>query len=291
MCVLSRFSSALLVAAIAAVAPAAFGADPAAAPATSSNVSATTPAAPATGFADRLFLSFSQDAALVPSQWWEAQIEYDDGKNTAPNVFLFRGQVAFRPVKSLEVGGRVGFGNASASGSTPDGSGATDLEAYGKWVFLDAAQNTDFSVGVTLTVPTGDDTAGLGYNSFGSQIFGGVRFRMEQVVLGGHLGVRYNGDGNFQGIPLNGKASFEFAGSALFPLAHQVSLVGELRYETARFDNPTVSSTSADDADTQILAGINWRAFGRGMFRGAVAGGLTDGSPNYRLILGYAYTF
>jgi hypothetical protein len=27
------------------------------------------------------------------------------------------------------------------------------------------------------------------------------------------------------------------------------------------------------------------------MFRGAVAGGLTDGSPNYRLILGYAYTF
>ena len=288
MSVLSRFSSALLVAAIAAVAPAAFGADSAAAPAaTAKNASPT----PATGFADRLFLAFTQDAALVPSQWWEGQLEYADGKNTAPNVFLVRGQVAFRPVKTLEVGGRVGFGNASASGSIPDGSGATDLEAYGKWVFLDAAQNTDFSAGVVLTVPTGDDTAGLGYNSFASQVFGSVRYRFEQVVLGGHVGVRYNGDGNFEGVPLNGKASFEFAGSALFPLANQVSLVGEVRYETARFDNPTVASTAGDDADTQILAGINWRAFGRGMFRGAVAGGLTDGAPNFRLILGYAYTF
>jgi hypothetical protein len=282
MSVLSRLRPILLLAGIAAAAPAALCADPAPAAAAPATPAPNKPAAPA-GFSDRLFLSFAQDAALVPSQWWEAQAEYSDGKNTDPNIFTVRGVVAFRPVKTLEVGGNVGFGNASATPPIPGGSGATDLDAYAKWVFPDAATNTDFDAGILLTVPTGDDTAGLGYNSFSSQLFGAVRYRLEQVVIGANLGVRYNADGDYQGVPLNGKASFDLAFSALFPLANRVSLVGEFRYETERF---------ADiGANTQLLAGINWRAFGRGMFRGAVAGGLTDGAPNYRLLLSYAYTF
>ena len=281
MTLLSRLRPALALAAIAAVAPAAFGADPAPPPAPSAQPAT---GAAASGFADRLFLAFSQDAALVPSQWWEGQVEYLDGGGDIPvNALLVRGVVAFHPVKSLEVGGRVGFGGTHASGALPDGSGATDLDAYGKWVWADAVANTDFSAGIDLTVPTGDDTAGLGFNSFAGQAFGAVRYRMQNIVVGGHVGARINGSGRFQGVPLDGKPSFEMGASALFLLASQVSVVGEVNFETERFDQV--------DAAAQLLVGFNWMAFKRGMFRGAIAGGLTDGAPNYRVLVGYAYTF
>lgn len=287
MSVLSRLRPALLLAAIAAAAPAALCADPAPPPAT--------PPAPASppGFSDRLFLAFSQEAAVVPSQWWEGQLEYIDGSRGIPvNILLVRGVVAFRPVETLEVGGRVGFGTSHASAvGQDDGTGATDLDIYGKWVFPNAASNTDFSAGLLFTVPTGDDTAGLGFNAFSTQAFGAVNHRFDDFALGGHVGVRLNGNGRYQGVPLSGATSFELAGSMLFPLANQVSLVGEAQFETARFDNPNPGSSIADDGVAQILAGINWRAFGRGMFRAAVTAGLTDSAPNFRVLLSYAHNF
>jgi hypothetical protein len=286
MSVLNRLRPVLLLAAIVALAPAVLGADPGAAPAT--------PASPAasSGITDRLFLAFAQDAAIVQSQWWEGQLEFADGSSGIPvDVLLGRGVVAFRPVKSLEVGGRVGFGQSSASGTAPDGTGATDLDVYGKRVFSNALENTDFTAGLLCTVPTGDDTAGLGFNAFSTQAFGGVRFRMENVVIGGHVGFRFNGDGKFQGVDLHGKTSFELGGSALFPLANQVSFVGEIQYETARFESPFPGSSLGSDAAAQVLAGVNWTAFPRGTFRAAIGGGLTDGSPDFRVILGYAFHF
>lgn len=279
MRVLSRLRPALLLVTITAAGPAAFGADPATAPAKPAGSAPTA----ASQIADRLFLTFSQDAALVPSQWWEGQIEFADGKNDDPDVFLVRGVFAFHPIKSLEVGGNVGFGRANAPGRIYDGNGATDLDIYGKWVFANVASNTDVSAGVLLTVPTGDDTAGLGYNAFASQVFGGVRYRTEPVVIGAHVGIRYNGTGRYQTVGMAGKTSLELAVSALFPLANQVSVVGEAQFESDRFEDR--------DASTQLLVGVNWRAFRRGTFRGALAGGLTDGAANFRLILGYAYNF
>ncbi len=279
MSVLSRLRPTLFLAAIAVAATAALGADPAAAPPASG-----ASAAPAAQFGDRLFFAFAQEANLVKSQWWEGQIEYNEGGDDFPvNTFLARGVVAFRPVQTLEVGGRVGFGTTHASGAGLDGSGATDLDIYGKWVFPNVGQNLDFSVGLLATIPTGDDTAGLGFNSFAAQAFGGIRYRFDQVEIGGHVGARLNQDGKFQLVDLQGKTSFEFAFSALFPLANQVSLVGEARTETERFEG---ASSSAE-----LLAGINWRAFGRGMLRGAVSAGLTNGAPNFRVIASYAYTF
>ena len=276
MRVLTRFRPVVLATIIATIATAAIGAEPAATP----PASGTQKAAPA--FADRLFLAFAQDAALVPSQWWEGRVEYADGKDNAPNVWLVRGVFAFHPIKSLEVGGNVGFGHASSSVG-PGGTGATDLDVCGKWVFADVSSNLDLTAGLLISVPTGDDTAGLGYNAFGSQIFGGLRYRMRDVVIGGQVGVRYNGNGKFQGIDHSGKTSFALGGSAIFPLANQVAIVAEAQFESDRFEDI--------DASTQLLVGVNWRAFGRGMLRGAVSGGLTGGAPNFRVILGYAYSF
>jgi hypothetical protein len=274
----SRLRPALLLAAIAVATSFVMGADPAPPPSGS-----TTPAAPKE-MADRLFLSFAQQSALVPSQWWEGQLEYDNGSHDIPvDVVLVRGVVAFRPIKTLEVGGRVGFGSTKASGAAPDGTGATDLDVYGKWVFPNVAEGTDFSAGLLVTVPTGDDNSGLGFNSFSTEAFGGVSHRFDDVIVDGHVGMRFNGNGKIQGVDLTGKTSFEVGFSALFPLANRVSLVAEGLFESDRFDQI--------DASTQLLAGVNWRAFGRGMLRGAVAAGLTNGAPDFRVIASYAYTF
>lgn len=274
----SRLRPALLLAAIAVVRSMAWAQDSAPAPAAS-------PAAEtAPEISQRLFLSFFEQATLVHSQWWEGQLEYDDGSKDIPvDIFLARGVVAFHPIKTLEVGGRVGFGSTDAPPGQNDGSGATDLDVYGKWVFPNASQNTSFAAGLVATVPTGDDAVGLGFNSFSTEAFGSVAHSFGDVVVGGNLGVRLNGDGEFQGVDLNGKTSFKFEASAIFPLANRVSLVAEAAFETDRFDE--VSSS------TEALAGINWRAFSRGIFRAAVAAGLSDGSPDFRVITSYAFAF
>ena len=292
MTVLSRLRPILLLSATLAGATAASGADPAATP---------EPAKPSTAtrsfeISDRLFLSFMHDAALVRSQWWEAQLGYADSSAGRPvDSVVLRGVVAFRPVKTLEVGGNFGMGTTDAGRTgEPDGTGATDLQAYAKWVFPDAVQNTDFTGGVIFTVPTGDDYVGLGSNAFSSTVFGGVRYRLGQVViLGGHFGISLNGDGEFQTQKLKGRTSFDLGVSAVFPLANQVSIVTELVTQTARFDktNPSPYSSIGAATATQILGGVNWRAFDRSMFRGALAFGLTDGAPDLSALVSYVYSF
>lgn len=274
MRVLNRFRPALVVAALAAAVTVVAAADPA--PAGKS--------APVYGLSDRLFLSFAQDAAIAPSQWWEGQIEYQNGSSGMPvDAMLVRGVFAFQPVHNLEVGGSFGLGNSNTPPGYNEGTGATDLNVYGKWMFLNAADNLDFSAGALATLPTGDDAVGLGFNSFGFQAFGAMRYRMDGAIIGGNIGARYNGDGEFLGADLNGKTSFELSVCALFPLANEVTITAEAQIETSRFEGL--------DSTANLVGGVNWRAFKRGVFRAALAAGLTDTTPNYRILAGYAYTF
>jgi hypothetical protein len=289
MSVLSPIRPILLLAAVVAGAPAAWSAEAEAAPATAGSSAASAE------ISDRLFLAFAQDAALVKSQWWEGQLQYSDAsKGTPVDSFVLRGVLAFRPIKTLEVGGSFGVGDTSTSVYPNDGFGAIDLQAYGKWVFPKVSEGTDLAAGMILTVPTGDDAVGLGFNSFASQAFGSVRHELNKsVVLGGHVGFCLNGDGEFEGFELDGKFSYEMGFSALFPLANDVSLVAEAGFQTARFDNNNPGPNNLIGAETaaSVLGGINWRAFGRGMFRGAVSFGLAEGSPDFSALLSYAYTF
>src|SRR6185295_1982055 len=78
MRVLNRLRPALLLAATVSLAPATFAADTEPAPATPATPA---PKAESSGITDRLFLSFMQEAAIVKSQWWEGQLEFDDGSS------------------------------------------------------------------------------------------------------------------------------------------------------------------------------------------------------------------
>jgi hypothetical protein len=272
MRVLKLHRSAFLLAATLAVS-AALAAEP-----------APTPTNARAGTNQRLFLSFVQDAAIVPQQWWEGQIEYLNGSSQVPyDALIFRGVVAFQPVKNLELGGSFGLGNTNADPGLPDGTGATDLNVYGKYLFSNVSQGLDFSAGLLATIPTGDDNIGLGYNSFGAQAFGAMRYTMDSVIIGGNVGLRFNGSGSFMGVDLDGKTSFALGVCALFPMANEVTLTAEGQIETARFDGL--------DSTANLVGGIDWQAFKRGVLRASVAAGLTDATPNFQVLVGYAYSF
>ena len=236
-----------------------------------------------TSGSDRLFLAFAEDATVIDeSQWWEVQVEFADGDIV--DATIVRGIVAIRARPNLEIGGRVGFGNTDTPAPFPDGSGATDLDAWAKYYLGSSSSNTEFAVGGIVTIPTGDDTAGLGFDSFGLGAFGSVRHRLERAIITGHAGLRLNGDGMFLGSPgVDGKTSVHLGGGVIVPLSDQVTAVGELYYEGERFDGA--------ESDVRILGGINWRVNQRGMVRFAVALGLEDGAPDAQLLGGYAFRF
>ena len=236
---------------------------------------------------DRLFLSFIEDTVLAERQWWEAQIEFVDGDIV--DQTLVRGIAAFQPWDRVELGGRVGFGSTDAPAGTEDGSGATDLDLWGKYRFGNGSGSTEFAAGGTVTIPTGDDTAGLGFDAFSVSAFGALRHDLERGVLAAHAGVRFNGDGQIQGgaglggADLDGEVSAMIGAAWIVSLSDRLTVLGEVDFEDERF--------SGVDSNMQVLGGVNWRVGKEGLLRGALSLGLTDGAPDAQLILGYAATF
>ena len=231
---------------------------------------------------DRLFQAFAEDATIVPNQWWEGSLDFASYEHV--DVTALTLTAAFRPVTQLEVGGHVGFGKTSADDDIPDGSGATDLDVWGKWHLGTAAGRAEFAVGGLATVPTGDDTAGLGYDAFSIEGFGAMRYRLPEAIFSAHLGLRMNGDGHIEGARIEGKTSAVLGAGVIFPVSDQVGLVGEANMESERFRQQS-------DSDFRLLFGVNWRPLNRGIIRAAISAGLTDAAPDARLIVGYAYTF
>jgi hypothetical protein len=102
-------------------------------------------------------------------------------------------------------------------------------------------------------------------------------------VIVAHVGVRVTGDGESLGLPLGQRVSGAAGIGVLVPVAPAVTLAFEANYDGKRFDE------TEDDA--RVLVGADWTTFGRGVFRGALASGLTNGSPDYDVRVGYALRF
>jgi len=245
--------------------------------------SATTPAPQPTSGSDRMFLNFFEEATIVDGQWWEGQLELVNDSDI--DSFILRGVAAFQLRPKLEVGGTVGFGTTD-SNVVPDGTGATDLDLYGKWYFGSPGKKkkNEFAAGAILTVPTGDNTSGLGQDAFRLGGFGSFRRRAKRIIWNGNLGFRINDDAEFSGSDsLDGKGSTWAGFGILFPRSDKVSLIAETKYESKQFQGGKNLFS--------VLGGINWRLANQGMFRGAVDIGLKDGSPDLRVLAGYARTF
>jgi hypothetical protein len=235
----------------------------------------------ATSSSMRLFHAFIEDATVVDNQWWEARADYSAGDHL--DMFILRGTAAFRPWENVELGATVGFGSSSADIDLPDGSGATDLDVWGKYHFGGGGDSTEFAVGSVLTVPTGDDTAGLGFDAFSLSGFGSLRHRYQRFIISAHAGVRINGDGQIFGTELDGELSPMIGVGLFYPHSDAVTFVGEASFESERFNGI--------ESDLRLLGGVNWSVSNRGILRGAVSVGLTDGAPDAQLLLGYAANF
>jgi len=239
----------------------------------------TTAAAPSDSI--RPFLSFAQDASLANRQWWEPQIEYADRGDVSWTAL--RAVIALRPWNRVELGFRFGFANSDTPGGADDGSGATDLDFWGKYKLGADGGRTEFAVGGLLTIPTGDDAEGLGTDSFGVEGFGSMRYRLKRSALSFQAGLRYNASGQYVGVDLDGKSSVMLGVAWLKPLSDATALVAEGRFESERFDG--------FDPDARVLAGIDWRAWSKGRVRISAAAGLADGAPDFQASVGCAFTF
>ena len=263
----------LVIASLIAAAPVAAQETPASSPPRGSSTSSGL---------DRLFLGFIEDTALADRQWWEGQVEYADFEQF--DLWVLRFVAAFQPVNNLEIGGRVGFGDTSSNTpGFPEGNGATDFDLWGKWRFGQSGSATEFSAGGVLTIPTGDDSIGLGFDAFALEAFGAVRHRMNALVINGRIGLQQNGDGRVAGFDVDGKLSALIGGGVLWATSSRVSLVGEAEMRTERLEG--------GDPDIQVLGGVNWRPGAHGVVRGAISVGLDDGAPDFRVLGGFAYTF
>jgi hypothetical protein len=234
---------------------------------------------------DRLFLSFIEDAVAAERQWWEIQGEISEMDDAdALDLLLARGIVAFQLWEDVEIGGRIAFGRSDSESGTFDGTGATDLDLWAKYLIPSENQQLDMAVGGILTLPTGDDTAGLGYDAFSIGFFGSARYRLEHLILTGNLGFRVNDDGTTRGRPeVDGETSPRFGAGVIFPLADDFDVTGEFTWEDARFEG--------NDEDMRLAAGLVWRLGQRNMFRGAFVGGASDGAPDWQVLASYAVQF
>ncbi|HXV75458.1 MAG TPA: hypothetical protein VD788_04000 [Candidatus Polarisedimenticolaceae bacterium] len=247
-------------------------------PATAPRVDSTV-----TSSRERLFLNFSEDAMITDEQWWEGWLQYDD-RDEVDRTILF-GQAAFQIWVNTEIGVRVGFGRTDNAPPLDEGNGATDLEAWGKYYWNLGNDRTELAAGVILTVPSGDDSVGLGFDAFALKGFGAVRYRLSTVILTGNVGLQLNEDGQtLNSGELQGETAFSVGAGVIAPWSDSFSFVGELTWEQSRFEE-------IDDGEAQLLGGLNLRLTNRGILRPAVAVGLQDGSPDWQIYLGYAYVF
>ena len=247
-----------------------------------SDIPAPTTSKTNTSSQDRLFINFIEDAMVVDVQWWEGWLQYDDA-DFIKRAVLF-GRAAFQPWDNVEVGGSIGFGSTDTSGGLNDGTGATDVKLWGKYFWNLDHDRTEVSAGGILTIPSGDDSVGLGYDAWGLKGFGAVRYRLKPAVITGTLGLEFNSNGRTLGFDTrDGEIAYSLGVGVIAPWGEAFSWVGELSWKSERFDGA--------DNDTQLLGGINLRLSNRSFLRPALAFGLQDGAPDFRAIVGYAYSF
>ncbi len=236
---------------------------------------------------DRLFLGFAQDAALADQQWWEGQLEFASHEDL--DTVVARLIFAVRPFERIEFGGNVGFGDSDLPAPLNDreGSGATDLELWGKYALGTMDDGSHLATGVKLTIPTGDDSAGLGEDAFILGAFLSSRKSYKEFELVGHVGVNFNGDGQIVNSDLEGKVSAVLGAGMIFRQTDEIGFVVEAILETKRYKD----AGNFGDSAASVLGGVDWRLGKNGMLRGSLALGLSDGAQDHVLSLGYAARF
>jgi hypothetical protein len=235
------------------------------------------------GGVDRLFLSFVEDPAMVRRYYGEAQLDGADLETADRYGLRLVGAIQFPSLPRVELGGRGGWASLEPELGASE-SGAVDLDLWGKFHLLRSASTRwDLAVGALLTLPTGDEDKGLGDDAIQSKLFAAASYTLPSAVLIGHAAARTTGDGEVAGAARDGQVSAAAGFGAVVAFSPEFSLVFEANYDGERFDG-------ADD-ESRVLFGANWAPWTHGQLRAAIAGGLTDASPDAAVLVGYAVRY
>ena len=233
--------------------------------------------------ADRLFLSFVEDATFVEGQRYETDLSAAGSSGSTSFASEFLAVVNFTALPRLEFGGRLGYGGTNFD-SGGGAAGLTDLEAWGKFnVGSSLKRGTRWAAGFVLRFPTGDQDTGLSYEALQSKAFGSARFDVGRFTVSANAGLQFNEDTTVLGSKLDGRVAASIGGAALLEFNHQLVGVGEVLFEGEPYEGV--------GADARLLFGVNWKPLDQGMFRLALGFGLTEGAPDAVLVLGWAFEF
>jgi hypothetical protein len=256
-------------------------------PAATARILAQTPlpgaagAPPKRGIADRndrrLFQRFVEDATVSSGGWIELQYRYD---NLSDGSQHFLGPiVAFKIVNDVEGGLRFGWQDINPDTGTNE-SGLSDIDLYAKYRF--PGRRARAAVGALLKLPTADEDKGLGTGKRDVELFAAWRADLEAVSVVANAGVRFNGDPDPPLPPSDN--SIQLGGALLLPASPRLTFVIEATYETERIKGAT--------SDARLTLGAQARGRqGHGGLRGAIAVPLSDGAPDYQVIVGAFLTY
>ena len=233
--------------------------------------------------ADRLYLAFVEDVPHLEWLRFEANlgVAFFDAADAMGSEFL--AAWAPRSLSRVELGARAGVVRVDFD-SGDEATGPTDLEAWARYHFgTRGARGIQLSAGALLTLPTGDEDTGSSFDALRSAWFVAGRLGVGQVTISAHAGLRFNEDAEIGSTRLDGVVAPFVGGAVLWPLREDLVLVSELRFEAKRFEGA--------EADARLLVGATWKRFEPGMFRFALATGLSDGAPDAQLLAGYAFVF
>jgi hypothetical protein len=234
--------------------------------------------------AGRLFLSFVEDTAMVENWRIEAQLNFaglDAGDLSRTSII---GAVQFDAMPRIEFGGRIGYAGLDGSGGVPSGNGITDTDLWAKFYIGPRwMKHSEFGFGALVTLPTGTEDNLQSFDAMRSKLFFAMRRDFSRMTLSAHAGVRFNESGSLYGIPLEGSTAGSLGAAVIAPLGSKLAMVGEFVYEGERFEG--------FDADTRLLAGVNWKPGDYGVLRFALALGLTDGAPDSQVLASWAFDF
>lgn len=224
----------------------------------------------------------TDDADTVPPGHLEVELgaEYakqpNDDKETSVAVALKTGVIWDR----LDFGVEIPYLFLDPDeGSDEDGFG--DLEAGLKLRFLDETENFPaLAVSAGIKTTTGDEDKGLGSGEIDVPVNFIATKGFDRLTLHANLG--YNVIGEPEGEDVSDTVGYgvaaEYAVTDMFCIVGEV--VGEIQTEDTDEDNPA-----------EILVGATYELpFGTAL-DGAVSFGLTDGSPDYKIIAGLTHEF
>ena len=226
------------------------------------------------------------DAELVDTMWLEVLLDYRD-IGDAPFqpaaddlVTTFAG--AWLVVPNLEVGVAVPYVSRDFDRDrlgSPSGLG--DVAAWAKYR-LGNTGNAAWSIGASLSVPTGDEDDFLGTGNLdpAAWIAAGVPTRGDAFVQA-HVGLRANGDFDGAGLSADGKTSVIIGFGGFMPTANGMTVFASFDLETERWDG--------GDSAATLLGGARWPISDGWQIEAKASVGLADAAPDLTLGLGLVF--